>query len=174
MQPSKYRRSYKGSCIDNLPLPSSLLHRPFYFFERNYRETSALLVLRSRSGLYFQQCVIWHALTPVVYFGDVYSPRENKKRPERAAGCRRKPRMQGIIPTTARVPLQRTAGSRYFIITRSTARYLWFGTSGKKDWLWTLSQDDFGVKVFPERPYKSMFPNSFKIISFLYSAVYIW
>lgn len=32
------------------------------------------------SGLYFQQCVIRHALTPVVYFCDVYSPRENKKK----------------------------------------------------------------------------------------------
>lgn len=60
--------------------PSSLLHRPFYFSSRNYRETSALLVRRSRSGLYFQQCVIRHALTPVVYFCDVYSPRGKKKK----------------------------------------------------------------------------------------------
>lgn len=32
--------------------------------------------------------------------------------------------MQEIIPTTARVPLQRTVGSCYFITTRSAARYL--------------------------------------------------
>lgn len=80
---SKYRRSYKGPHIGSPfppPPPPSLLHRPFIF-------PGVITVRHQRSwcgaagsGLYFQQCVIRHALTPVVYFCDVYSPRENKKK----------------------------------------------------------------------------------------------
>lgn len=96
--------------IHHLSLSLSFL-RLFYFSRRNYRETSALLVCCSGSRLYFQQCVTRHALTPAVYFCNVYSPCKNKKDPNAgAAGCRGGSRRDAgnYTDDRERVLLQRT------------------------------------------------------------------
>lgn len=98
----------------------------FYFSRRNYRETSALLVCCSGSRLYFQQCVTRHALTPAVYFCNVYSPCKNKKYPTaRAAGCRGGSRMREIIPTTAREATSKKLRGLVILLSRGSHTPVW-------------------------------------------------
>lgn len=127
--------SLKWNIIWQIHLSLSLSFLPlFYFSRRNYRETSALLVCCSGSRLYFQQCVTRHALTPAVYFCNVYSPCKNKKDSNAGtAGCRGGSRMRGIIPTTAK--------ECHFkeLCEVSLFYYHEVGARGKKDRLWIFS-----------------------------------
>lgn len=136
MQPSRYRRSYKGPrhrqprrrllfCIVLFIFPGVITVR----HQRSWCGAAALGCIFSNVSSDTRLCQSFIFATYIALV------KNKKKRSERAAGCRRRLGMQEIIPTTARVPLQRTVGSRYFITTRST-RYLRFGTRGKKDRLW--------------------------------------